>query len=133
MPNREDGNPEFEIPVNHFINSRKLYDDLRMREIMSFILELDSKDNNHHFLGGLNADFAYFWLKEDAFEKAFSGINSVQVIQDYLNDCGKDNSEAISVINEFRKKYSDSTNLATQLISKLDEYCKTTVPNTVYN
>lgn len=133
MPNREEGNPEFEIPVNHFMKSRKLYDDLRMREIMSFIIELDSIDDNHYFLGGLNTDFAYFWLKEDAFEKAFSGINSVQVIKDYLNDCKKDNSQAISVINEYQKKYSDSTNLDTKLIKKLEEYCKKTVPNTVYN
>ncbi|HZH70243.1 MAG TPA: hypothetical protein VFD80_07330 [Flavobacteriaceae bacterium] len=124
MPNREDGNPEFEIPVNHFINSRKLYDDIRMREIMSLIMELDSIDNNHYFLGGLNADFAYFWLKEDAFEKAFSGINSLQVIKDYLDDCEKDSSESISVISKYQKKYSDSTNLDTKLISKLKKYCK---------
>jgi len=131
MPNREDGNSKLEIPVKHFLNSRKLYSDLRIREIMHLIMELDSIENNHHFLGGLNADFAHFWLKEKATEKAFFGINSLQVIQDYLNDCKKNSSEAISVIKKYQKKYSDSTNLDTKLISKLEEYCKKTVPNNV--
>ncbi|MEX2349555.1 MAG: hypothetical protein WD554_01630, partial [Flavobacteriaceae bacterium] len=129
MPNREDGNPEFEITVSDFINNRKLYDDLRIREIMSLIMELDSIHDNHYFLGGLNADFAYFWLKDEAFEKAFSGINSIEVIKDYLNDCKKDSSVAISVINKYKIKYSDSTNLDTKLILKLEEYCKKTAPN----
>ncbi len=108
MQNRDDGDMEISTSLKYLKQARSIYQDSVLLQVMDMIMKLDADTTYNHVLGGMNAEFAYFTYGDKAVDEAFFGVNSLNVIYSYRQECTENRyGPGHFIIDKYKTKIED--------------------------